>query len=224
VLSHVSAARFHGMNVAVDRIPHVSTTRSLKSRPGIELHRLRSLDVKDVFHSPLMDVTTIPRTVVDLADVLEWTEYRAAADSLRHLEIESVRSALARAPGRRGAPFVLRLIDADGAHTKSEFERRFRRFVRACQIPLPERTNERVAGHRADCIYDSSRLVIELDGRAYHERRAQMRADRQRDADYQLHFFRILRLVWDDLHVDEAAATAAKIRKFLEGVSRSASH
>src|SRR5262249_9661661 len=162
-------------------------------------------------HAPLMNITTIPRTVVDLAEVLSWTEFRNAADSLRHLEIESVRSALARVKGRHGAPLVRRLIEADEAHTKSEFERRFLRFATSSQISLPERTNKWVAGHLADCIYDSAWLVIELDGRAYHERRDQMRADRQRDSDYQLSGYRILRLVWDDLHPEAASKTTLKI-------------
>jgi very-short-patch-repair endonuclease len=76
-------------------------------------------------------------------------------------------------------------------------------------------TIHRVAGHLADCVHRSARLVVELDGRAFHERRAQMRADRHRDTDYQLDGHRILRLVWDDLHPDEATRTAGRVRRML---------
>jgi very-short-patch-repair endonuclease len=110
---------------------------------------------------------------------------------------------------------VTRLIEADDAHTKSEFERRFLRFLKAQQLPPPDALNEDVAGHKADCVYRTRHLVVELDGRAYHRRRAQMRADRHRDVDYQLDGYLILRLVWDDLHDDEAAATARRVRRML---------
>jgi very-short-patch-repair endonuclease len=107
------------------------------------------------------------------------------------------------------------LIDADDAHTKSEFERRFLRFLAAHDLPRPDALNIRVAGHRADCVFREQRLVVELDGRAFHRRRAQMRADRQRDTDYQLAGHRVLRLVWDDLHPGDAPRTADRVRRML---------
>ena len=63
------------------------------------------------------------------------------------------------------------------------------RFVRLCdaaQLPRPPELNASVAGHEADCVYRAARLIVELDGRAYHERRAQQQADLHRDADSQL--------------------------------------
>lgn len=72
-----------------------------------------------------------------------------------------------------------------------------------------------MAGHEADCVYEGARLVVELDGRGYHDRRAQMRADRHRDSDYQAARSWILRLVWDDLHPGEAPATADRLRTML---------
>jgi hypothetical protein len=42
-----------------------------------------------------------------------------------------------------------------------------------------------------------------------------MRADRNRDTDYQLAGHRILRLVWDDLHPTQVARTAERVRKML---------
>jgi very-short-patch-repair endonuclease len=56
---------------------------------------------------------------------------------------------------------------------------------------------------------------VELDGRAHHERRAQMRADRRGDADLQLAGLRVLRLVWEQLDPEEAPATARLVRGFL---------
>ena len=216
VLSHLSAGAYHRMCTQdADAPVEVSTTREATSRKGIFVHRVRYLEKADIFSPHPLLVTTIPRTLVDLADVLTWDEYRAVADNLPKLRLDRVKEAQVRAPGRRGAPLVTRLIEADDAHTKSEFERRFLRFSRVHSLPRPSSLNARVAGHIADCHYAEERLVIELDGRSYHERRGQMRTDRLRDANYQLSGHRILRLVWDDLHPNEARGTAERVRQML---------
>jgi len=217
VLSHATAAAFHEMAAESPGAGvHITATRQLARRAGITPHETRHLDRVDVFHAGHFAVTTIPRTLVDLADILDWSDYRAIADRQRALRLDRILEAQQRTPFRPGAPLVKRLLEADDAHTKSEFERRFLRFLKAHGLPRPDGLNLRVAGNRADCVYrTATRLVVELDGRAYHERRAQMRADRRRDTDYQLAGYRILRLVWDDLHPDEAPATAARIRALL---------
>jgi hypothetical protein len=112
VLSHLSAAAFHRMREEDKDDPvHVSTTAEAKSRPGIVVHRVRYLDRVDVFRPHPLLVTNVPRTLIDLADVLPWDAYRAAADSLPNLQPDKVREAQDRAPGRRGAPKVRRLIE-----------------------------------------------------------------------------------------------------------------
>jgi very-short-patch-repair endonuclease len=216
VLTHLTAAAYHGwLSWEPGDAVHVSTTRSVKSRAGITVHRVRHLVARDVFRPHPLAVTTMPRTLVDLADVLPWAEYRALADALPQLRVDQIRAAQRRAPGRRGAARVTRLIQADDAHTKSEFERRFIRFLGAHGLPRPDALNQNVAGHKVDVIYTAARLVVELDGRAYHQRRAQMRADRHRDTDVQLAGFRVLRLVWDDLHPVSAARTSDRLARFL---------
>lgn len=215
-LSHWSAAAHHRWPVtSPDGTVHLSTTSSARSRAGITVHRTRHLGPLDASSQGPFTVTTVPRTLVDLADLMDWEQFRALADAQRFLDLTRLRKAQLRAPKRHGAPLVTRLLEADDAHTKSEFERRFLAFLTAHELPRPDALNERVAGHRADCVYKSQRVVVELDGRAYHQRRDQMRADRQRDFDYQVAGYRILRLVWDELHPDEAAATATKVRRML---------
>jgi hypothetical protein len=216
VLSHASAAAYHRWTPQPPDEPiHITTTRAIRSRPGIVVHPVRRLEKVDVFRSHPFAVTTMPRTLVDLADVTPWDDFRELADGLPSLRVDRIRQAQARAPFRVGSPLVTRLVAADDAHTKSEFERRYLRFAAAHGLPRPDELNVRVAGHKADCVHRTPRLVIELDGRAFHRRRAQMRADRHRDTDYQLAGYRILRLVWDDLHPDEAGRTAARVRAML---------
>ncbi len=219
-LSHVTAGRFHGWPLDAGDALHLSTTRALSCRDDLVVHRTRHLDRVDLFDAHPFRVTTIPRTLVDLADHLGWDAYRALADGLRRVDLGAIGEAHARCPNRPGAPLVTRLIQADDAHTRSAFERRFLRFLIAQRLPRPEALNEDVAGHQADCVYRFSGralhgLVVELDGRAYHDRRSQMRADRHRDTDYQLAGYLILRLVWDDLHPAEAPRTIDRLRRLL---------
>lgn len=227
-LSHLTAAAYFGWPLPGDRWDrstarkrhaehpvHVSVTGSRRSRDGLIVHRVRRLDRVDVFRPHPLCVTTMPRTLVDLADVLTWPQYRAVADALRRLNVPAIRAAQHRSPNRPGAPLVTRLVAADDAHTKSEFERRFLRFVDTHIVARPDALNEWVAGQKADCVYHERRLVVELDGRAHHQRRGQMRADRHRDIAYQAAGYRIMRLVWDDLHPTEAPATVTRLRKLL---------
>lgn len=216
VLSHTSAAAYYGWRQAEPgEDVHITTTRGLHDREGIRFHQCKPVERVDLFRPKPFVITHGSRTIVDCADVLTWAEYRSLVDALPNLNLRKLREAQKRTPGRRGANSVNRLIEADDAHTKSEFERRFLRFSRQHQLIRPSHLNAYRAGHKADCVYEEQKLVIELDGRAYHRRRNQMRKDRQRDSDYQLAGYRILRLVWDDLHPDEAHATATKIRKML---------
>ena len=207
VLSHITAAELHGMAVETAGVVHVSTTRDIASRPGLVVHRTRHLDPEDVVTLGLLPVTRQPRTLVDLADVLPYTELRGIADGLRRLDLAALRAAQDRAPNRRGAARVARLLDSERRRTRSELERRYLRFCSAHGLPRPEATNVRVAGHEVDALHAGARLAVELDGRAHHERRAQMRADRRRDAELQLAGLRVVRLVWEQLGASEAAAT-----------------
>jgi len=221
VLSHLTAATFSGWGREDGRDVHVSTTRNVVSRPGdddrpgIVVHRVSRLERVDVYRRGLFAVTHTPRTIVDCADVCAYATLRGFVDALSSFHPDAIRAAQERAPGRRGRGAIARLLEADEAHTKSEFERRYLRFVGAHGLPRPSGVNTKVAGLKADCVYAAEPLVVELDGRAHHQRRGQMRTDRMRDERYQLAGFRIVRLVWDDLHPGEAELTRRRLWRML---------
>ena len=215
-LSHWSCAACLHIGQERDADVHVSTTRSIASRPGIVVHRVKRLDPVDVRRRGLLRHTAVPRTLVDVADVASFLELRAVTDTLRNFSPAALAAAQRRAPGRPGRGQVTRLLEADQAHTKSELERRYLRFLRRHGLPRPSGLNVWVAGHKADCVYEQQKLVVELDGRAYHLRRAQIDADHRRDEDYQLSGHRILRLLWDDFHVANQAATTERVLRMLD--------
>lgn len=217
VLSHRSAAAFHGWVEPFLGTQHVTTTGTATSRTGLTVHRARELDERDVHRFPLVAVTRPARTLIDLAEILTWSELRAVADRVRNLDVEAVRAAQARAPHKRGAKNVRRLLGRLQAHTKSEFERRFLRFCSRHGVPLPDAVNERVRGFIVDCHYEARRVVVELDGRAFHARQDQMRADRRRDRRLLGARYAPVRLVWEDLDDEDAPATAEDLLEILEG-------
>ena len=217
VLSHWSAAALHGMAEEPDGEVHVTTParRRIERRPGLAVHCTRNLGPEDVVTLGRIPTTRQPRTLLDLADVVAYQTLRAIADDQRRLDPDALLAAQARAPNKAGAPSIARLLEAGRHHTRSEFERRFLRFCAAQSVTRPDATNVMVGRHRVDALYVRQRLAVELDGRATHARRTQMRQDRLRDGDLQLAGVRVLRLVWEDLDRDEAERTAARVRALL---------
>lgn len=216
-LSHQSAAAVHGWLAEDPRRPpriHVTTHRNVFS-DRLTVHRTRHLERDDVvLVDGLLWVTNEVRTLIDLADVLTYAELRRVADRVRELPLAALAAERERPTGRRGAPHLARLLDSEEVRTKSELERRFARYCAAHGLPHPSARNAWVAGHKADCVYEAGRLVVELDGRAHHQRRAQLAEDHRRDQDYQLAGHLIVRLMWEDTALDQLA-TAAALRAFL---------
>ncbi len=216
-LSHHSAAALHGWIVEPpDARIHLATHRSRFSEVLV-VHRTKHLERRDVVGLGRLWVTSDARTLIDLADVLEYDELRRVADRLKELPLARLAAERERLNGRRGAGRTKRLLESEQVRTKSELERRYVRYCTAYGVPHPSHRNHWVGGHKADCVHEAERLVVELDGRAHHERRAQLREDHRRDADYQLAGYRILRLTWEELALGERRA-AAVVQRFLAGV------
>ena len=116
---------------------------------------------------------------------------------------------MARYPHRRGTGVLRRVLtrETSPALTRSEAERRFLHLLRAAGIP-PTDTNVRLGAYEVDFLWRSERLVVEVDGYAYHSTRAAFERDRRRDADLQALGYRVLRVTWRQL-VEEREAVIA---------------
>jgi GDPmannose 4,6-dehydratase len=68
--------------------------------------------------------------------------------------------------------------------TRSELERRFVRLCDRAGFARPA-VNVLVDGFEVDCVWQPQRLVVELDGYAFHRDRATFEHDRRRDASLQ---------------------------------------
>jgi very-short-patch-repair endonuclease len=89
------------------------------------------------------------------------------------------------------------------ALTRSEAERRLLALVRAGGLPEPE-VNVRLCGYEVDFLWREHRLVVEVDGFAFHGTRAAFERDRRKDGALADAGFAVRRVTWRQL-VDEPA-------------------
>lgn len=215
-LSHRSAAALWGLLEEGCRLVHVATAaRGRKGAAGIRLHRTRRLEDADVVVVRRVPVTSVERTLLDLADVVSLRVLRRAARQAEVLRLP-VGSPRARAHGRRGAPSLgaLALHHADLAMTRSELESRFLRLCRRFGIPRPG-VNAFVEGRERDFCWPSARLVVEVDGFAFHGSRSAFEDDRRRDVVLVRAGWRVLRFTFAQI-VREPADVAAAILDLLD--------
>lgn len=213
-ISHLSSAAFAGWTAAPLAV-HLTTTRELRPPPGIVVHTTTRLPAHHVrVRLGRLRMTDWARTIIDCADLLDVRELRKLTDQVPELPLQQLHVVRAELPGRHGSGRSKRLLESELVRTRSELERRFARYCTRRRVPHPSGRNVMVACHKADCVYEAARLVVELDGRAHHQRKAQIAEDHRRDRDYQLAGHRILRLMWEDTALDQPA-TAATLRAFL---------
>jgi very-short-patch-repair endonuclease len=130
-------------------------------------------------------VTTVPRTLVDLAAVLGSEDLARACHEagVRHgTRPPLVEVVLARLPNAPGAPKLREILRGDVRVTLSKLEARFLTRLRDGGLPLPE-TNRPAGGRRVDCRWPEQQLTIELDGYRYHHSRHAWEQDRRRERE-----------------------------------------
>jgi very-short-patch-repair endonuclease len=203
----------------------VTAARTARSRPGIDVHRVRSLHPDDRTTVDGIPVTTVHRTLLDLAEVVRSSDLRRAfeeAERRRLLDLASFDALFVRSRGRHGLRAIAALREdasASMAHTQSKLEAAFLRFCRDHGLPPPA-TNVLAAGFVVDALWPAERLVVELDGYAFHgTTRAAFERDRARDAELQRAGYRVVRVTWRRLH-REPAALAASLRGMLASIAR----
>jgi very-short-patch-repair endonuclease len=148
-------------------------------------------------------VTSAARTLLDLAAVLPpYLLERAIAEAqVRRLaRRRELVDQLERNRGRRGSRVLRRVLDLDGgpALTRSEAERRLVKLIRAAELPMPE-VNARVGRYEVDFLWPQHKLIVEVDGFAFHSPRASFERDRARDATLAASGYTVLRVTWRQL-------------------------
>ena len=203
VLSHRSAAGLWGLRPDNRASTDVSLPgRSARSRLGIDVHRSTTLTPADCTIVDGIPCTTLARTLLDLAEVVDRRGLERAieqAEVLRLFDLRAVDEVLARANGRRGAAVLRTVLEGlqEPALTDTELEERFLALCRASSLPRPE-VNEwldidDLPAIKADFLWRAERLVIETDGWESHGTRQAFERDRRRDERLKLAGYEPLR-------------------------------
>jgi Protein of unknown function (DUF559) len=217
LLSHRSAAALWGLAGASAGPTDVTSERGRPGRRGIVLHRNR-LHEEDRAVRDAIPVTSVARTLFDLAEVLDASRLERAFEEADRLGLplpRDMKRVCDRSRGRHGLAAIGRLLPRLVAppDTRSDLERRFLAFCYDHQLPLPA-VNVLVGDLVVDALWATQRLVVELDGYAFHHHRGAFERDRARDAALQVAGYRTIRLTHRRL-ADEPSAIASQIRRLL---------
>jgi len=241
VVSHLSAACEHGIDLLREPGKCVQVTNPV----GVSGHRRRLLHT----HRAAIDddewarirghrVTSVARTVIDVARTRSFEEGVVVADSALHQGLvtrEELMTAVNRAPRRAGMRLASRVVRFADAGAESVGESRSRVLMSYERIPVPQVQFRITVGDGAsvavsDFGWKEFGTVGEFDGaekygrllvpgeragdKVFQEKR---REDLIRDTGLQ-----VVRWTWDDL--DQPKNLADRIRRALDRGLRSGGH
>ena len=184
------------------------------------MRQARTLDPQDITRHHGLPITAPARTIFDGAgDLGARGVERAVARLDREHPAERARlSVLVLAnPRRPGTAFLRSLLRAgESAFTRSEAEERLLDLVRRSALPAP-RVNARVHGLEVDFLWARERLVVEVDGFAFHGSAAAFEKDRARDSRMVAQGYRVLRFTWRTLTETPEAVVASVAQALAHG-------
>lgn len=202
-VSHQSAALVHGLDL-IGKQPTVTITDSARGsrrgRTGLHLYST-ALPPQHVTTKYGMPVTTVTRTVIDLARTLTFVDGVVAADSALRLKLTSkreLRSMLLQFPRWHGVAQAAEVVEFANRLAESALESIARVAFRDCGLPPPELQvdvgdDDGVIG-RVDFLWREFRTIAEVDGTFKYENpmlaRFQLRRDqRLRDTGFEVVHF-----------------------------------
>jgi very-short-patch-repair endonuclease len=184
--------------------------------PTLRVHRVR-LHEDEVTLLRGMRVTSPARTVLDLAAIVgprQLEQALAAAERSSGTVRARIRTLLQRRPRHPGSAQLRRLLDGlDATGTRALYlrsaaeEGALARF-RDARLPEPA-CNVDIAGLEVDFAWQDLRLVVEIDGFAFHGSEQAFHRDRDRDRTLGLAGYIVLRFTWRQVERDRLATIAS---------------
>lgn len=206
VVSHLSAGRLHGLGVA-SQVPWITVAPGRRmALEGVRLVRAH-VGRGEVDAAGGMLVTSRGRTIVDCLCVLRFgaaLELMDRALQRRWTSVADLAAGSRRRFGRPGAPQLRRLLRHATCDARFEAERRLHTLLRRAGIggwkanaEIRDAPGELVAV--ADVLFEKYRLVIEVDGRAWHSSGERFQHDRTRQNALVAMGYVVLRFTWYDV-------------------------
>jgi very-short-patch-repair endonuclease len=214
LLSHGAGGVLQGLLPSSPQLD-VTVPQPRRARAGVRLHRSRLIHPEDRDEARGIPVTSVARTLVDLADVLSEERLAKAvheAEVQRTFDLDAIQRVLGRLPGRQGRNRLTRVLAAyrpDPGFTRSRAERRFLALCERHGLPRPA-TNVWIGDQEVDAYWEDVGVVVQLDGAEAHLTRAAFREDRARDRRLGALGLRVVRITWADL--DDEARLADELR------------
>ena len=223
VLSHISAAALWGIRHSSSDRMHVTVPGGggRERRRSIVVHRSLTLGPADVEEHNAIPVTSVSRTLLDLAGVLTPTRLERAIEqslALRLFDLRAVHAVLAANPRRPGATVLAEIvarIHDEPSLTRRELEKLMLDLCDAHGIEHPE-VNVVVDDYEVDFLWRTRRLIVETDGLQWHGTPPALERDRRRDERLTVLGYRVVRFTYRRV-VDEPVGVAATLRALLGG-------
>lgn len=205
VLSHRSAGALWGLFTRSMPFADVSVPRTSghRGRRGVVVHRSVHL-ADDITKKDAIPVTKPPRTLLDLAEVLNRRALERSLDEGERLRLchrQDLLSAIERSPGRVGGArlaAVLRDHDIGSTATENDFEELLIGLCDANGIPRPA-AQVQLGPYRADFCWRAAGVIVETDGFGTHSTRRAFEDDRARDVELEVSDWKVLRFTWRQL-------------------------
>lgn len=233
VVSHVSAAVLHGLDpwgIPLRRV-HVTRARRTGGRSGPDLHlHSAALDRDEIEIIDGIPVTSVPRTVADLARTVPFDRAVAVADAALRLpgvSADDLCRAVRRGYGRPGNVAAGRVVRFADGRSESAGESRSRVTIHRVGLPVPDlqRDVHDARGEwlaRVDFWWDADPPVIgEFDGEVKYGRMLRPGQDpgevvfeeKRREDALRREGLGVTRWTWQD--IDDFTTTAAHIHRLL---------
>jgi hypothetical protein len=208
VLSHGTAAAIWELRRVGSGLVHVTVPGDpgRKRRRGIKIHRSITLTARHVTRHRGIPVTTVARTIIDLSRTLTEDDLERVvdlADQRGLVDFADLRPA-------HSASLQAVLESYRPAPTRSALERGFLRLCDSHGLPRPE-VNVFIERYLVDFVWRERRLIVEVDGYAYHRAPSRFESDREKDVVLGMAGWRVLRFTWRQV-TERAAWVAAAVR------------
>ena len=169
VVSHESAAALWRLNPTPSFVAITMINRRVRGQPGLRVHRVPALDIRDIRLCNGLPVTSPARTLIDCATHPHIDRLLNEARVLKLVKDPEIHAAMDRCPGRKGVKALRALLatEKDTGFTRSKAEQILKRIITEAELERPI-FNAHVMGVEVDALWASVRVVIEVDGYAAH--------------------------------------------------------